>query len=287
MLGQEKRELPFPGSESAGGRAIAIHCSGGSAAQWRGLAARLGAGWTLETPELFGCGRRGPWSGDGAFCLKREAAAVIELIDAGRGPVHLLGHSYGGMVALQAAVRRPGKMASLSLYEPTAFHLLAGFGARGRQADAEIRRLAAEVERRVLAGDYHSAARAFVSYWNGPEAWSAIRPETRAALAAWIIKAPLDFRAIFTCRVGPEALSRLAVPTLLVSGDRSPASTRVAAERLAGLLPRARRVTLEGAGHMGPISHAPRVEEIFAGQLFRLAAGRPVAEQGRQALRAA
>ena len=38
---------------------------------------------------------------------------------------HLIGHSYGGMVALQlAAQAQPQRVRSLSLFEPIAFHLL-------------------------------------------------------------------------------------------------------------------------------------------------------------------
>src|SRR5262245_12500855 len=103
---------------------IALHCSGAGAAQWRGLRDALGADYELNAPEHYGCESAGPWTGAHAFSLADEAARTIALIDESEHRVHLVGHSYGGGVALHVALARPEKLASLTLYEPSAFHLL-------------------------------------------------------------------------------------------------------------------------------------------------------------------
>src|SRR5690348_13175582 len=103
---------------------IALHCSGADGNQWRSLKEALGAGYIVHGPEHFGCERTGRWPGERAFAIGDEADRTLALIDASEHPVHLAGHSYGGGVALHAALQRPDRIASLSLYEPTAFHLL-------------------------------------------------------------------------------------------------------------------------------------------------------------------
>jgi pimeloyl-ACP methyl ester carboxylesterase len=82
------------------GRVIALHCSTAGGAQWRYLSTALGAGFELTAPEHFGGNGTGPWTDEHAFKLADEAERTIDLIDQERGWVHLVGHSYGGGVAL-------------------------------------------------------------------------------------------------------------------------------------------------------------------------------------------
>src|ERR1700730_10624309 len=106
------------------GLVIALHCSGGGAGQWRRLGCELGADYELVAPEHYGCDSIGAWTGEHTFTLADEAARTIALIDRCDRQVHLVGHSYGGGLALHIALRRPDRIASLALYEPAAFHLL-------------------------------------------------------------------------------------------------------------------------------------------------------------------
>lgn len=175
---------------------IALHCSGAGAGQWRQLGEALAPRHELVAPEHYGCESTGPWSGEHAFTLADEAARTIEIIDRSDGQVHLVGHSYGGGVALRAAVERPNRIASLTLYEPSAFHLLRAMGARAADALAEILGLAARTAEGVITGNYRGAAASFVDYWSGRGAWAALRPSVQAALTRWMPKAPLDFRAL-------------------------------------------------------------------------------------------
>src|SRR5262245_60807979 len=172
-------------------RVIALHCSGASPAQWCDLAGALGGTYQMLAPEHYGCTQ--PWTGEHAFTLADEAARTLELIDDNDDKVHLVGHSYGGGVALTVALARPQRIASMALYEPSAFHLLPGMGAAGREAQAEITAIARRVGDGLVTGEYAAAAAAFVNYWNGPGSWQALRPELRQALLRWLPKAPLDF----------------------------------------------------------------------------------------------
>ncbi len=57
-------------------------------------------------------------SGDGAdYSLEREVEDVVALIDSTEGQVGLLGHSYGAILALEAALRRTDRVRRLVLYE--------------------------------------------------------------------------------------------------------------------------------------------------------------------------
>jgi pimeloyl-ACP methyl ester carboxylesterase len=240
-------------------RVIALHCSGAGASQWSPLAEALGGRYEVLAPEHYGSESRGIWTGEHAFSLADEAARTLALIEKSAEKVHLIGHSYGGSLALHVALARPDRIASLALYEPTAFHLLPQMGQSGAAAYAEIAGVARHVCQGVVTGDYYGAMRAFVDYWNGPGAFDAMHAHVRNGLIRWASKCPLDFYALLEEPAARSAYRALKVPALILRGEQAPTPTRIIAEDLSGLLPAAHLMVIEGAGHMGPFTHASEV----------------------------
>jgi pimeloyl-ACP methyl ester carboxylesterase len=241
------------------GRVIALHCSGAGASQWDHLAEALGPTYEVLAPEHYGCESSGSWSGEHAFTLADEAARTITLIDQSDEKVHLVGHSYGGGIALHVALARPKRVASVALYEPSAFHLLRQMGEAGAEACAEIATVARHMCESVITGDYRGGVASFVDYWNGPGAWNAIRPAAQKALISWAPKGPLDFHALID-ETTPRSIYRtLEFPVLLLRGENAPKPSRIIAEDLSRLLPNNRLMVIAGAGHMGPLTHASEV----------------------------
>jgi pimeloyl-ACP methyl ester carboxylesterase len=258
------------GSISAQGElVIALHCSGSGARQWRQLGETLGERYELIAPEHYGCESTGHWIGGSVFTLADEAERTIALIDATDRKVHLVGHSYGGGVALHVALARPDRIASLTLYEPSAFYLLKQFG-EGAGPFAEIRAVADLAATCVATGNERGGAMAFVDYWSGPGAWDALRPAVQDALIRWMPKAPLDFAALFEEPTRWEALTRLNLPTLIIRGERAPPPTRLIADTLPSLLPDCLLAIVASAGHMGPLTHVAEVNSLIAGHIDRV-----------------
>lgn len=236
---------------------IALHCSGSGAGQWRSLSKALEPDYETVAPEHYGCHQTGPWTGNHVFTLADEAARTIALIEGTDRKVHLVGHSYGGGVALHVAVRHPDRVASLALYEPSAFHLLKAKetveGPAEAMALAEIEAITRETGNGIVSGDYRGAAARFVDYWSGPGTWAAMPPSLREALVRWAPKAPLDFAALLGETTPLSRYAELRCPILILRGEHAPAPTRIIAETL-GQLPTARLLVVDGAGHMGPVT---------------------------------
>jgi pimeloyl-ACP methyl ester carboxylesterase len=246
---------------------VLLHCSGSSGAQWRALTARLGARYRVLAPDLIGYGAGGPWCGRGEFSLAHEAAAVRSLLGRVGAPVHLVGHSYGGAVALHIARTRPELLRSLTLIEPSAFHLLRNGDATDAAALREIKAVAAEAGAALIVGDYGRGFSRFVDYWSGPGSWADLPAEKRALLAPQLAKVVLDFHALFAEPAELEDVCDIALPTLLVQGGCTALPSRCICARLRTALPDAAFRVVQGAGHMLPLTHRDQVNAFVAAHI--------------------
>jgi pimeloyl-ACP methyl ester carboxylesterase len=250
--------------QGSGEPVILLHGSGSSRAQWRALADQLSARYHVCAPDLYGYGGSAGWSGLKAFHLESEAEIVLALLARFRSRVHLVGHSYGGAVALRVARSHHDALRSLTLIEPAAFHLL-------RESDAALAAALAEVAeslvRAVASGEYLTGFGRFVDYWNGPHAWEQVPADKRYTMATRLPKVVLDFHATFNEPARLEDFHALTVPTLLVQGTHSPPLTQRICQLLARALPAARLTFVKGAGHMAPVTHPDVVNAMIAAQL--------------------
>lgn len=244
--------------------AVLLHASLGSKRQWLPFAQRAGSQWRSVAVDLWGYGDA-PMPARGAHSLDHEVDRVHAQLVALFGflpRIHLVGHSYGGAVALRYAQRHPARVASLALYEPVAFSLLSAAGAE-RAAIAAVRDA---MDIRLGWGDARGATAIFVDFWSADGSFAALAPATQSALEARIRKVPLDFAAAVDAPIALADLRQLALPTLLLGGTRSPAVTQAILTALTRTLPAARTGWLD-AGHMGPVDAHGRVEPLLTAWL--------------------
>jgi pimeloyl-ACP methyl ester carboxylesterase len=262
--------------QGSGEPVVLLHGSASSSAQWRPLVERLGQHYRVVAPDLWGYGATASWTGEGEFSLRHEAEIVVALLDRLDEPAHLVGHSYGGAVALHVARRHRARVASLALIEPVAFHLLKDGSEADRLALLEITDVAAGLGRSLTSGDYAGGIGRFVDYWNGPGSWSALPPEKRAPMAARLSKVLLDFHATFNEPADLQDFGSLALPAFVARGDRTVFPARRICERLSRGLRGSRVAIIEGAGHMAPLTHRDQVNALIAGHLNAVSCGMAV-----------
>ena len=241
--------------------ALLLHSHGMSGRQFRALeAALVPRGFRVIIPDFIGHGRSEPWP-DTQFHFRHELGSIRSLVlDAG-APVHLVGHSYGGFLALCLAVAHPEAVASLSLYDPVAFGVLDR--AVDPEWDGDLARI--RFGWGTTAEERDAWLRGFVDYWSGEGTWASLRPEAREGFtrAGRVIHDGAE--ALTGDRTPVSAYAGLHLPTLLLTGASTPPAERRVVARLAAAIPGARQVTLAGAGHMGPLTHGEAVaQEIVA-----------------------
>ena len=115
---------------------------------------------------------------------------LLALAKKTKGPLHLVGHSYGAALALEAARTLGQRVKCLVLVEPVSFHLLRQ---EGRPEWAEVETLGRAVLGPVAQGDDRAAAKAFMTYWLGRWRWWLSPERFKSAIAATIPKVALEF----------------------------------------------------------------------------------------------
>jgi len=223
---------------------ICVHSSASSARQWSPLQEALGAGYRVLAPDLLGYGAAPAWHAERPLSLDDEAREIEPLIAAEPDGVHLVGHSYGGAVALHLALRNPGRVKSVSIYEPALFNLLGEDTAR-RAAAAEISAVRIAVRR--------------VDYWSGLGAWHALPEKRQQGIIARMRKVDSEFDAVFHNPMSLATYRRISVPVLGLLGSVTRRPPREILDLLGTVLPNVTRREIAGAGHLGPLTHTDDV----------------------------
>lgn len=105
-----------PGTSPGAEPAVFVHGLGGSAQNWTDLADALSDHMAADAVDLPGFGHSAPVRRVTIPVLAQDVAAWI--IESGRGPVHLAGHSLGGAVSVYLAATRPHLVKTLTLISP-------------------------------------------------------------------------------------------------------------------------------------------------------------------------
>jgi pimeloyl-ACP methyl ester carboxylesterase len=250
----------------AGPLVVLVHSSMAGARQWSPLMRDLEGRYLVRAINLFGYGGTPAWTLPEPPSLDDFADLIVRAVPTA-ARVHLIGHSFGGAVAMQAAAHRlRGRVDRLILIEPSLFYLLKVGGRH--EAFAEIQALAEWMREQAAAGTMDAAAERFINYWTGPGAWAASSPQRRSAYADAVRVVLREWDVILD---GDTTLDqwrdRLPPRTLIISSSRprdpscgvmdvlSEACSDWTVDR-----------TPEG-GHMAPITHPHLVNTSIAGFL--------------------
>ncbi|MBI1171709.1 alpha/beta fold hydrolase [bacterium] len=238
---------------------LALHCSLAHSGAWSGLAARL-QGVTVTAIDQMGHGAAEDWDGVSDLHGAATEAAILMAERLGQGAgIDLFGHSFGATVALRMALARPDLVRSLTLVEPVIF---AAAKAWDPAVHAAFRARHLEFARLIGAGQREAALRVFHGDWGTGEALDALPARTRSYMLDRIhlIEAQnpvlLDDAAQM---LRPGGLEAVEAPVLLIDGAKSPPVIEAVQSALAARLPRVRRVSVPGAGHMVSITHAAEI----------------------------
>ena len=186
--------------------------------------------------------------------FESDAAGIAGLLDQ---PTHLVGHSYGGLIALLAASQRPGDVRSLTVIEPAVMSLLRGEPAVEEAIATHLTLVASH------ADDPEAFLAAFTASLGGD---ATTVPSPLPDQLRQHVELLIHERYPWEAEIPAETLAAAPFPKLIVSGGHSPMQEALC-DALAGRLgPSAERVVIEGAGHIVQRTGPPfndRLEQLF------------------------
>lgn len=281
-----------PGPAASGAAAVYLHGLGGSSMNWTDLSAQLSPWLHGMAPDLPGFGWSRPPDGF-PFTLDAHAKVIggfIRRVIAERGsPVHLIGNSLGGAVAIVLAAARPELVASLTLISPAVpdlrpdprrvsdvrlpLALLPWVGPRWRRqlaamsAEERIDRMLRLCFFDPQAQPNHRVADYIDEYearrrmpWAGP----AMGDTAVNLLRTWL---EAGSRSLW------QLLPLVAAPSLVIWGADDRLVTVRKGPRTAALLPRGKLLVLPRTGHVAQMERPQSVARAVLGMIDAINSG--------------
>src|SRR5713226_242273 len=105
-------QAPYFREAGSGTSVVCIHSSASSSGQWRALMERLSDRFRVIAVDLYGSGKTPAWSQDQPMHLDDEIALLSSVFQAAGDRFHLIGHSFGGAIALKVALTHRDRLIS-------------------------------------------------------------------------------------------------------------------------------------------------------------------------------
>jgi pimeloyl-ACP methyl ester carboxylesterase len=237
---------------------VLIHGFGLDMRMWDPQLGPLAARFRVVRYDCRGFGASGPLDPGVPYTHAGDLVALLDYL--GIGDAVLAGLSFGGRVALQAALAAPDRVRGLALLDAVL---------DGVPWDPESARALDEVTRRVQAGGVRAGREAWLAHPLFAAARE--RPDLAAALAAMVAGYPgqhwLGQDPHRETRRPIDVLEGIAVPALVAVGERDVPGFREMSAVLARRIPGAAYHVVADAGHMVTMEQPAAVNDLLTGFL--------------------
>ncbi len=245
---------------------VLLHSSLSSSSQWLDLVKLLKDQFFCINIDLLGYGNAPQVDDSNNYTLNTETERISQIIfdEIGNADFTLVGHSFGGAVALSLANQMGHRVSSMVLFEPVAFHLLD----EGGKAYDEIMAVTGALQGKTNT----QAARVFVDYWNYTGFFDALPGKVQRSFAAKMDKVMLDFKGLmgqsYALTTNTLIKSKFAdcdlthCKTLVIEGKKSRLSAQTLVRQIARELPDVEHQVFDG-GHMAPVSQSKEVAQVM------------------------
>lgn len=247
-------------------------CSTGAA--WRPLIAQWNGRYRCVTTCLLGYGGTAERRRDDDPDITPGAEIIEAVIRRAGAPVHLVGHSAGGLAALAVALRAPELLLSLTILESPVPEILR---ACGDEVNYRAFRQMTDGYFAAFRAGQKDAIGSMIDFYGGDGTFASWPQKVRDYAIATTDVNIRDWACAYGWALTPALLSRVTTPTLVVYGETSHPAAQRANELLGQLIPDARTVLLWGAAHFMIATHPRDLATMLTCHFNKAQAGAPAA----------
>ena len=241
-------------------------CSTGAA--WRPVITAWNGRFRCVTTSLLGYGGTAERRSAGDHSIAHEADVLGSVIRRAGGGVHLVGHSFGGLVALAVALRNPMSLASLTIVEAPAAELLRDCG---ESAHYRAFRQMTETYFESFANGNAEAIATMIDFYGGAGTFASWPQRVRGYAVETTPVNILDWASAYGFPLPAASLAAVDLPVLILRGGASHPAVQRANALLAACVRGAALTTIDGAAHFMIATHADAVANLVADHLHRAA----------------
>jgi pimeloyl-ACP methyl ester carboxylesterase len=254
MILQNDCNIDFQDSDPGGDGPVVLFVPGSfsNPAAWRPMIKLLPPGYRSVATSLCGYGETAETRSAADFDMSHETRMIGAVAAEIGKPVHLVGHSFGGTVALAAALAGVVDVLSIATFEANPLDLLRAAGRDDLSVDT--RRMSDAYEAAFAAGEADAPKR-IIDFWGGAGAYDSFPEPVQQYCRQTAFTNVLDWHTCFGFDAPPAEYSALDVPTLFVRGGQANPVIVTITEMLASIIPGARSDVVDGAGHFLISSH--------------------------------
>jgi pimeloyl-ACP methyl ester carboxylesterase len=247
--------------ECGAGPAIVLvpgSCSTGAA--WRPIISDLSSRFRSVTTSLLGYGGTVERRTASDPSISHEAEVLESVVRKAGGPVHLVGHSFGGLVALVVALRNQVPLSSLVILEAPAMELLR---AEGEDRDYSLFREMTEAYFAGFASGNAGAIAAMIDFYGGPGTFASWPPRVCAYAERTTPVNIVDWASAYGFPLSATSLAAIRLPVIVARGGASHPAMQRANALLSERINQAALVTIDGAAHFMVATHATEVAHLI------------------------
>jgi pimeloyl-ACP methyl ester carboxylesterase len=239
---------------------LLLHSTGVGSIQWLRFARRLKDRHCL-IPDFMNYAPSPDWVGEGPPDWQIDRDAVVKMVLAQDQPVDIVGHSYGGHIALHVAHDHPDRVRFMALHEPIAWGVFQNAG------PLDMREAFLGLRERFFPTPALSPEewlRKFVDYWNADGDWERLPERRKEVWRERFVKIHYEVKHLSFDPYSLDQWRNIDTPILLTVSENATPEEGTACQLLAEHLSHTVCVQVPG-GHMAPLTHAAAVLPVLAG----------------------
>lgn len=270
MIDDPRGTIEFVDHGSGPTTLVFVPGSFSTGAAWRPVIRALAGRHRIVTTSLLGYGATAERRDARAPSMDTEVEVLRAVLDRVGEPAHVIGHSFGGHVALACAMRSSAGLLSLTVIEPPCPMVLA---VAGEAALFDSFRAMSEPYIAAWQAGEADAARRVIDFYGGHGFFDAMPPHAREFTRQSTGANVLDWRVAYADACDRASFGRVTMPTQVLRGALGHPAVQRGNELISQWLPNATLRTVPGASHFMISTHGGEVARLFEAHIAAVSEG--------------